>query len=141
MTTEIGALLEEQKIGLLSFNRDTTPLATRRDARVREAAASHGAELVERRDRVVFEAAEVRTRQGGPFSVFTPYSRRWRECFAEDPRRPQRAPRLPAVLHLVLRRGVEVEKTDVKPGTFEVIGELLQGERTLFVLEGDALAR
>jgi deoxyribodipyrimidine photo-lyase len=93
---ELGALLEEQAIDLLSFNRDTTPLATRRDAQVREAAASHGVEVVERRDRVVFEAAEVRTRQGGPFSVFTPYSRRWRECFAEDPRRPQRAPRLPA---------------------------------------------
>jgi len=92
---EIGLLLEAHGLDVLAFNRDTTPTAVRRDASVREVAARHGVTLIEPRDRVVFEAAEIRTKTGGPYSVFTPYSRRWRERFETDPRLPRRAPRLP----------------------------------------------
>jgi len=94
-TAELDRLLEQHGFELLSFNRDTTPTAVRRDARVREAAEKRGVTIVERSDRVVFQADEIRTRTGGPYSVFTPYARRWRERFEADPRPPQRAPRLP----------------------------------------------
>ena len=92
---ELSLLLEQQRFELLSFNRDTTPTAVRRDARVRGAAAKHGVAVVESADRVVFEAQEIRTKTGGPYSVFTPYARRWRERFEQDPRTPKRAARLP----------------------------------------------
>jgi deoxyribodipyrimidine photo-lyase len=93
---EIPRLLRETQAQVLAFNRDTTPFARRRDAAVRAAAARLGVRTLECKDRVVFEAAEVRTRAGGPFSVFTPYARAWRQQLERDPQPPRRAPRLPA---------------------------------------------
>jgi deoxyribodipyrimidine photo-lyase len=92
---EIPKLLRETRAGVLSFNRDTTPLAKRRDAAVRAAAARLGVRVVERKDRVVFEAGEVRTRAGGAYSVFTPYARAWHRKLEEEPQPPRRVPRLP----------------------------------------------
>jgi deoxyribodipyrimidine photo-lyase len=88
-------LARESHAQLVTWNRDTTPFAARRDARVRAALERAGVASVEAADRVIFEASEVRTRQGGAFSVFTPYRRAWHARLAEDPRRPRPAPKLP----------------------------------------------
>ena len=92
----IGRLVSETGAGLVTWNRDTTPAATARDARVRAAAARSGARVLERIDRVVFESGQITRKSGGSYSVYTPYNRAWMARIAEEPKLPERAPRLPA---------------------------------------------
>lgn len=91
----IARLLDETRAERLTFNRDYTPYARRRDAAVRAAAAARGVAVEEHKDRVVFEHDELRTRSGGGFLVFTPFRNAWLQRYhAEDPR-PRRVPTLP----------------------------------------------
>src|SRR5215470_3963117 len=85
----LPALAREVRAGLVAWSRDTTPFARRRDARVRAALERLGARVHEAKDRVVFEAAEVRTKSGGGYAVFTPYRRSWWARLAEEGARPQ----------------------------------------------------
>lgn len=86
-------LMHETGSKLLSFNEDTTPFASARDLRVQQAVEKNGAQVVSCVDHVVFDASEVRTKQGGAFSVFTPYRNAWWNRWRESPRRPTRMPR------------------------------------------------
>ncbi len=58
-------------------NRDYEPLAIARDAEVAERLREAGIDFRTRKDQVIFELDEVRTRSGDAFSVFTPYKRAW----------------------------------------------------------------
>src|SRR5262245_1120399 len=51
---EIARLLADSKADLLTFNRDYTPYAKRRDAAVRGKARAAGAAVEDHKDRVVF---------------------------------------------------------------------------------------
>ena len=92
---EIGRLLDETRAERLTFNRDYTPYARRRDAAVRAVAAARGVAVDEHKDRVIFEHDEVRTKTGGAFVVFTPFRNAWLERYRGGPPMPQRAPALP----------------------------------------------
>lgn len=92
----IPRLVRDLAVGCAAWNRDSTPFARARDERVRAALARNGVAVIEAKDRVVFEAAEVRTRQGRPYSVYTPYRNEWMRRWREAPDPPLRAPRLPA---------------------------------------------
>ena len=91
----LPALVREARADLVTWSRDTTPFARRRDERVRAALGRLGARVHEAKDRVVFEAAEIRTRGGGSYAVFTPYRRAWWARLAEERPRPRPVPRLP----------------------------------------------
>ncbi len=84
----IPELLREMRADLLTFNRDTTPYARRRDADVRTSAERLGVRVVASKDRVIFESHEVLTQAGEPFAVFTPYRRAWQRRLAEQPGLP-----------------------------------------------------
>jgi deoxyribodipyrimidine photo-lyase len=93
---EIPRLLRETGADLLSFNRDPGPYAQRRDARIRSAAQRSGVRVLDCKDRVLFESAELRTRAGQPFQVYTPFRRAWLSRLGKDrplPIGPLRLPR------------------------------------------------
>jgi deoxyribodipyrimidine photo-lyase len=73
-------------------NRDTTPFARRRDAAVAAALARAGIAFTTHKDRVIHESSEIRTNEGRPYAVYTPYRNRWWEHFRESP--PEERPRL-----------------------------------------------
>jgi deoxyribodipyrimidine photo-lyase len=79
----------------LSFNESSTPFGRKRDAGVRRALGRNGTRVLAFRDHVVFGSDEIRTRSGGPYSVFTPYRRTWWRKWREEPRGPARSRRLP----------------------------------------------
>jgi deoxyribodipyrimidine photo-lyase len=118
---EIPRLLSETGADVLTFNRDYGPYARRRDARVREAASKAGVQVREFKDRVIFEAAELRNQQGRPYLVYTPYRRAWHARFEQDPEEPQRSPRLPRPVKVTGRNvlpsaadlGLEDDATDL----------------------------
>jgi len=94
----LAKLTDETKATLVSFNADTTPFAKQRDTAVREALEKRGVEVAACVDRVIRVAADVRTGSGGPYSVYTPYRTKWWKLWRDDPRPPQRVPRLPAAI-------------------------------------------
>ncbi|QNM96684.1 cryptochrome/photolyase family protein [Chitinimonas koreensis] len=58
-------------------NHDYEPAAIARDARVAAELAGLGIAFHSSKDQVIFERDEVRTGDGRPFSVFTPYKNAW----------------------------------------------------------------
>lgn len=58
-------------------NRDYEPYATDRDRRVRERLESKGIRWNDHQDHVLFEPHEVLKADGTPYTVFTPFSKRW----------------------------------------------------------------
>jgi deoxyribodipyrimidine photo-lyase len=58
-------------------NHDYEPYAKDRDAKVAKLLEKNGADLVTFKDQVIFEKLEVEKGAGGPYTVFTPYSRKW----------------------------------------------------------------
>lgn len=90
---EIPRLLAETGAGLLCFNQDESPFARARDARVTAAAGKAGARVLACKDRVVFDASEIRSAGGSGYVVYTPYRKAWYARLRELPR-PESRPRL-----------------------------------------------
>jgi deoxyribodipyrimidine photo-lyase len=95
----LPALVREVRADLVTWNDDVSPFAVRRDAAVRAALEALGARVRTCRDRTLFGAGEVRTREGRPYTVYTPFRRAWWQRFESDPPRdpgPRRLPGAPA---------------------------------------------
>jgi len=75
---EIPALARELGVQAVLANRDYEPEALARDARVAQRLTADGIAFRAFKDQVVFECDEVLTREGRPFSVYTPYRNAWR---------------------------------------------------------------
>ncbi|MCK6425091.1 MAG: DNA photolyase family protein [Burkholderiaceae bacterium] len=74
---EIPALAGQLGVQAVHAARDYEPAAVARDAQVRGQLAHAGVALHTHKDQVIFEADEVLTANGTPFSVFTPYRNAW----------------------------------------------------------------
>ena len=73
---EIPRLAARLRATTVHAARDYEPAAVARDARV-AARLPGGTSLRLRKDQVIFELDEIRTKGGGWFSVFSPYRKRW----------------------------------------------------------------
>ncbi|MGH0031956.1 MAG: cryptochrome/photolyase family protein [Myxococcota bacterium] len=91
-------LLHETSAEYVSWGESATPFGRRRDDAVRSAVEKAGARVLSCRDDVVFGADEVLTQEGRPYAVYTPYKNAWWRRFREEPRRPQRLPRVPPAI-------------------------------------------
>ncbi len=72
-------LLQEFKVTAVFTNHDYEPYALQRDHSVRQLLSSQNIPFHTFKDQVIFEKDEVLKRDGTPYTVFTPYSRRWLE--------------------------------------------------------------
>jgi deoxyribodipyrimidine photo-lyase len=104
---ELLALVRELGIDRVTWNRDYSPFARARDGAVAQALVAAGASVEDFKDRVVFEAEEVRTRAGQPYLVYTPYRRAFWERHHAAPSEPAAAPRLPPPPEGSVRTGSE----------------------------------
>lgn len=93
---ELLAVARECGAGAVRWNRDYTPYAVRRDAAVKAELRAAGLDARSFKDAVIFELLEVATQDGRPYSVYTPYARRWRQLAAAEPPAAGGAPRLRA---------------------------------------------
>ena len=76
--TAFTQLLEKYKIQTVFTNHDYEPYAAERDASVARLLEQHGASLQTYKDQVIFEKNEVLKDDGKPYTVFTPYSKKWK---------------------------------------------------------------
>jgi deoxyribodipyrimidine photo-lyase len=59
-------------------NRDYEPYARERDSTVSENLTKRGIEFKTFKDHVIFERDEILKPDGSPYTVFTPYGRKWK---------------------------------------------------------------
>ena len=62
-------------------NRDYEPYALQRDLRVEEVLLKNGSQLISFKDQVVHEKSDVMKADGTPYTVFTPYKKKWLELY------------------------------------------------------------
>ena len=93
--TEVMCLASELRADLVTWNRDYGPFARARDQAIERALAAADVRIETFKDRVVFEADEIRTRAGLPYLVYSQYRRAWWERFHASPAEPRAAAKLP----------------------------------------------
>ncbi|HEY6900231.1 MAG TPA: deoxyribodipyrimidine photo-lyase [Puia sp.] len=71
-------LITEYEIAGVFTNTDYEPYATERDEAVRRLLAEKNIPFHSYKDQVIFEKGEVLSGDGKPYTVFTPYSKRWK---------------------------------------------------------------
>jgi deoxyribodipyrimidine photo-lyase len=71
-------LLSEYDVAKVFTNHDYEPYAIERDDKVRTMLAQSGITFFTYKDQVIFEKDEVTKDDGKPYTVFTPYSRKWK---------------------------------------------------------------
>lgn len=79
------ALLGKYNIAEVYTNRDYEPYAVQRDAAVGQILSERNIPFHTFKDHVIFEKGEVLKSDRTPYTVFTPYSKRWLEKLASRP--------------------------------------------------------
>ncbi|MEL6866134.1 MAG: deoxyribodipyrimidine photo-lyase [Bacteroidota bacterium] len=72
-------ILSEYPTAAVYANHDFEPYALERDAKIRELLAKEGVPFHTYKDHVIFEKDEVLKDDKTPYTVFSPYSRKWRK--------------------------------------------------------------
>ncbi|MCW3111123.1 MAG: deoxyribodipyrimidine photo-lyase, partial [Segetibacter sp.] len=70
-------LVTEYNIQKVFTNHDYEPYAKERDGKVKEVLLNDGISFHTYKDQVIFEKNEILKDNGKPYTVFTPYSRKW----------------------------------------------------------------
>jgi len=76
-------LLNEYNIEKVFTNHDYEPYAKERDAAIEKLLKEHGATFHHFKDQVILEKDEVLKDDGKPYTVFTPYSRKWKAVLTD----------------------------------------------------------
>ncbi|MEG9328697.1 deoxyribodipyrimidine photo-lyase [Salinimicrobium catena] len=80
----VQQLLSEYEVQDIYTNRDYEPYAISRDREIAELAEENSVEFHTFKDQVIFEKDEILKPDGDPYTVFTPYSKRWKESFFKE---------------------------------------------------------
>lgn len=76
-------ILNKYEVKSVFTNHDYEPYALERDAQIQQLLTSKGIHFKTFKDQVFFEKEEVVKSDGKPYTVFTPYSRKWKEHFSQ----------------------------------------------------------
>jgi deoxyribodipyrimidine photo-lyase len=79
-----NALSKTYQISSVYTNHDYEPYALTRDEGIREQLSNRGITFHTFKDQVIFEKAEVVKDDGKPYTVFTPYSRKWKARLSDS---------------------------------------------------------
>ena len=76
-------LLATYSIQAVYTNHDYEPQAIERDTNIEKLLARSNMKLLSFKDQVIFEKAEVTKEDGSPYTVFTPYMKKWKSSINE----------------------------------------------------------
>jgi deoxyribodipyrimidine photo-lyase len=82
---ELLALAKEVGAKKIFYNKDVEPYSRKRDEKVDRVAREHGIETVSCDDLLIHPPGKVQRAAGGPYTVFTPFSRAWLLFPPRDP--------------------------------------------------------
>lgn len=72
-------LIQEYPVDTVFCNRDYEPQAIQRDHEITELLREYGVQFRDFKDQVIFEGNDILKNDHSPYTVFTPYSRKWKE--------------------------------------------------------------
>lgn len=78
-------LLSEYTVREVYTNNDYEPYARRRDKEVKDFLDENDVKFRTYKDQVIFEKFEIVKADGSPYTVFTPYSKKWKEQLHRNP--------------------------------------------------------
>ncbi|MCW0482252.1 cryptochrome/photolyase family protein [Gaoshiqia sediminis] len=81
-------LVAEYSVERVFINQDYEPYARKRDQEIFEYLGSMGIEMKAFKDQVIFHKNEILNGDGKPYTVFTPYSKRWLAKLSEKDWKP-----------------------------------------------------
>jgi len=77
-------IFQELSLKAVYTNHDYEPYAIHRDEQIKNILEKKGSAFKTFKDQVIFEKSEVVKDDGKPYTVFTPYSRKWKNTLAPD---------------------------------------------------------
>ncbi|MEM7550725.1 MAG: deoxyribodipyrimidine photo-lyase [Bacteroidota bacterium] len=77
-------LLEEYDIQAVYFNHDYEPYARERDKEIYYFLKDQNIEIHHKKDHAIFEKDEILKGDGDPYTVYTPYSKKWKDKVTDD---------------------------------------------------------
>jgi deoxyribodipyrimidine photo-lyase len=83
VTEVFQQLTNEYDVKAVYCNSDYESTALQRDNKVKEYLQTKGIEFYTFKDRVIFEAGEILKANGEPYTVFTPYSKVWKQKLSD----------------------------------------------------------
>ena len=83
--TIFSELIKKWRVEKVICNEDYEPYATNRDAEIHRLLEKEGVAFEMYKDQVIFAKDEIVKKDGSPYKVYTPFSRKWLERFEENP--------------------------------------------------------
>ena len=80
----IPKIAQELNCSSVYFNNDYEPYALQRDQEIQLSLNKIKIEFIGKKDHVIFEKNEVLKDDGKPYTIFTPYSRKWKANLKEE---------------------------------------------------------
>ena len=80
----IPKIAQELNCSSVYFNNDYEPYALQRDQEIQVSLNNIKIEFIGKKDHVIFEKNEVLKDDGKPYTIFTPYSRKWKANLKEE---------------------------------------------------------
>jgi deoxyribodipyrimidine photo-lyase len=80
----IPKIAQELKCSSVYFNNDYEPYALQRDQEIQLSLNNIKIEFIGNKDHVIFEKNEVLKDDGKPYTIFTPYSRKWKAILKDE---------------------------------------------------------
>ena len=78
----------ENLISKLFCNEDYEPYAISRDTRIKELCQEKGIDFYSFKDHLIFHKNQILSQEGKPYSVYTPYMKKWMTNFNESQLKP-----------------------------------------------------
>lgn len=82
---ELASLAKEIGAKKIFYNKDVEPYSRKRDEKVEKTLQSIGVEIISCDDLLIHPPGKVQRAAGGPYTVFTPFSRSWLALPPQDP--------------------------------------------------------
>ena len=77
------SLIKKYPIASVFTNHDYEPYAIKRDQEIKELLSSENINFNSFKDQVIFEKNEITKKDGNPYVVYTPYSKKWIEAYEQ----------------------------------------------------------
>lgn len=120
-------IISDFNVGAVYANEDYEPYARYRDHWVDEFLSSNGISFQLLKDQVIFAPGEILKDDGNPYTVYTPFSKKWLIKYEHDPLHPipnfdlTTLYQIQGYVHSLHEMGFEPSTKKVRPYTLEVI--------------------
>jgi deoxyribodipyrimidine photo-lyase len=85
-------LIQKHRIAAVHTNEDYEPYARQRDERIAQMLQAAGISFQAHKDHVIFARNEVTKDDGLPYTIYTPYSKKWRSTLRQEHLTPRNTP-------------------------------------------------